>query len=69
MIIAVVAIIGIGGAAYYYFKFIRGKKETEEDLDFFDDEDYEEEPYVNEDEVTETDTSDEDEEETEEKQE
>lgn len=69
MIIAVVAIIGIGGAAYYYFKFIRSKKETEEDLDFFDDEDYEEEPYVNEGEVTETDTSDEDEEETEEKQE
>ena len=69
MIITVVAIIGIGGAAYYYFKFTRGKKETDEDLDFFDDEDYEEEPYINEDEVTETDTSDEDAEETEDKQE
>lgn len=50
MIIGVVAVVGIGGAAYYYFKFVRGKKQKDEDLDFFDDEDYEEEPYVNEDE-------------------
>lgn len=49
MIIGVIAIVGIGGAAYYYFKFIRGKKQKDEDLDFFDDEGYEEEPYVNED--------------------
>ena len=34
---------------YYYFKFVRGKKQKDEDLDFFDDEGYEEEPYVNED--------------------
>ncbi len=38
------------GAAYYYFKFVRGKKEPDEDLDFFDDDGYEEEPYINEDE-------------------
>lgn len=49
MIIGVIAVVGIGGAAYYYFKFIRGKKQKDEDLDFFDDEGYEEEPYINED--------------------
>ena len=49
MIIAIIAIAGVGGAAYYYFKFIRGKKNKDEDLDFYDDEDYQEEPYVNED--------------------
>ena len=36
--------------AYYYFKFVRGKKQKDEDLDFFDDEGYEEDPYINEDE-------------------
>lgn len=49
MIIAIVAIAGVGGAAYYYFKFICGKKNKDEDLDFYDDEGYEEEPYINED--------------------
>ena len=49
MIIGVIAIVGIGGAAYYYFKFIRGKKQKDEDLDFYDDEGYEEAPYINED--------------------
>ena len=49
MIIGVIAIVGIGGAVYYYFKFIRGKKQKDEDLDFYDDEGYEEEPYINED--------------------
>ena len=49
MIIGVIAVVCIGGAAYYYFKFVRGKKQKDEDLDFFDDEGYEEEPYVNED--------------------
>ena len=48
-IIGVIGIVGIGGAAYYYFKFIRGKKQKDEDLDFYDDEGYEEEPYINED--------------------
>ena len=50
LIIAIVAVLGVGGAAYYYFKFVRGKKQKDEDLDFFDDEGYEEESYVNEDE-------------------
>ena len=49
MIIGVIAVVGIGGAAYYYFKFVRGRKQKDEDLDFFDDEGYEEEPYINED--------------------
>ena len=40
MIIGIIAVVGIGGAAYYYFKFIRGKKQKDEDLDFFDDEAY-----------------------------
>ena len=62
MIIGVIAVVGIGGAAYYYFRFIRGKKQKDEDMDFFDDEGYEEEPYINED--AEPDIS-EDEEETE----
>lgn len=48
MMNAIIAIAGVGGAAYYYFKFIRGKKNKDEDLDFYDDEDYQEEPYVNE---------------------
>lgn len=50
LIIGIIAVVGIGGAAYYYFKFVRGKKQKDEDLDFFDDEGYEEEPYINEDE-------------------
>jgi hypothetical protein len=49
LIIAIVAALGVGGAAYYYFKFVRGKNQKDEDLDFFDDEGYEEEPYINED--------------------
>lgn len=63
MIIAIVAIAGVGGAAYYYFKFIRGKKNKDEGLDFYDDEGYEEEPYVNED--AEPDISEDDEEDSE----
>lgn len=66
MIIAIIAIAGVGGAAYYYFKFIRGKKNKDEDLDFYDDEDYQEEPYVNED--TEPDIAEDDEAETEDKE-
>lgn len=50
LLIGVIAIVGLGGGAYYYFKFMRGKKEPDEDLDFFDDDGYEEEPYINEDE-------------------
>ena len=37
------------GAAYYYIKFVKGRKPKDEDMDFFDDEGYEEEPYINED--------------------
>ena len=48
LIIGIIALVGIGGGAYYYFKFVRGKKQKDEDLDFFDDEGYEEEPYINE---------------------
>ena len=61
MIIGVVAVVGIGGAAYYYFKFVRGKKQKDEDMDFFDDEGYEEEPYINEDEEPDITADDEDE--------
>lgn len=49
MILVVLLIVGGGGAAYYYLKFVRGKKQKDEDLDFYDDEGYEEEPYINED--------------------
>ena len=50
LIIGIIALVGIGGGAYYYVKFVRGKKQKDEDLDFFDDEGYEEDPYINEDE-------------------
>lgn len=50
MIIVVVLVVAAGGGAYYYIKFVRGKKQKDEDLDFFDDEGYEEETYINEDE-------------------
>ena len=36
--------------AYYYIKFVKDRKPKDEDMDFFDDEGYEEEPYINEDE-------------------
>lgn len=49
MLIGVVIIAALGGAAYYYFKFVKGKQQKDEDLDFYDDEGYEEEPYINED--------------------
>lgn len=49
LIIAIIAIGGVAGAGYYYIKFVRGKKKKDDDLDFFDDEGYEEEPYINED--------------------
>ena len=53
MIIVIIAVVCIGGAGYYYIKFVRGKKQKDKDMDFFDDEGYEEEPYINEDEETE----------------
>lgn len=45
-IIAIIGVIAVGGLAFYYFKFIKGKKK--DDMDFYDDEGYEEK-YVNED--------------------
>ena len=46
-IIGVIGVVAVGGLAFYYFKFIKGKKK--DDMDFYDDEGYEEH-YVNEDE-------------------
>ena len=46
-IIGVIGVVAIGGLAFYYIKFIKGKKK--DDMDFYDDEGYEEH-YVNEDE-------------------
>lgn len=34
MIIVIIAVVGIGGAGYYYIKFVRGKKQKDEDMDF-----------------------------------
>ncbi len=56
-IIGVIGVVAVGGLAFYYIKFIKGKKK--DDMDFYDDEGYEE-LYVNEDE--DTDSSGEDEE-------
>ena len=49
MILVIFALAGAAGAAYYYIKFVKGRKLKDEDMDFFDDEGYEEEPYINED--------------------
>ena len=46
-IIGVIGVVAVGGLTFYYFKFIKGKKK--DDMDFYDDEGYEEH-YVNEDE-------------------
>ena len=50
VILVIFALAGAAGAAYYYIKFVKGRKLKDEDMDFFDDEGYEEEPYINEDE-------------------
>lgn len=61
-VIAVIVLLAVvGGGAYYYFKFVRGRKQSDEDLDFYDDDGYEEGPYVNEDEDKEPDIADDDE--------
>ena len=49
MILVIFVLAGAAGAAYYYIKFVKGRKPKDEDMDFFDDEGYEEEPYINED--------------------
>ena len=62
-IIGVIGVVAVGGLAFYYIKFIKGKKK--DDMDFYDDEGYEEH-YVNEDEDTDSggeDTEDSEEEE------
>lgn len=49
-ILAVILLVAATGGIYYYIKFVRGKKQTEEeDFNFFDDDGYEEGPYINED--------------------
>ena len=50
MILVIFVLAGAAGAAYYYIKCVKGRKPKDEDMDFFDDEGYEEEPYINEDE-------------------
>ena len=49
VVLIVFVLAGAAGAAYYYIKFVKGRKPKDEDMDFFDDEGYEEEPYINED--------------------
>ena len=38
MILVIFALAGAAGAAYYYIKFVKGRKPKDEDMDFFDDE-------------------------------
>ena len=57
-IIGVIGVVAVGGLAFYYIKFIKGKKK--DDMDFYDDEGYEEQ-YVNEDEDTDSGGEDEEE--------
>ena len=57
-VIGVIGVVAVGGLAFYYIKFIKGKKK--DDVDFYDDEGYEEH-YVNEDEDTDSGGEDEEE--------
>lgn len=54
-ILIVVLVVAAAGGGYWYFKFGRNRKPKDEDMDFYDDEGYEEDPYLNEDELIETD--------------
>ena len=47
MILVIFVLAGAAGAAYYYIKFVKGRKPKDEDMDFFDDEGYEEQPSLN----------------------
>ena len=38
MILVIFVLAGAAGAAYYYIKFVKGRKPKDEDMDFFDDE-------------------------------
>ena len=40
MILVIFVLAGAAGAAYYYIKFVKGRKPKDEDMDFFDDEGY-----------------------------
>lgn len=63
-VIAVIVLLAVvGGGAYYYIKFVRGKKQKDDDLDFYDDDGYEDGPYVNEDDDKEPDIADDEEDE------
>ena len=54
-VLVIALVVAAAGGGYWYFKFGRNKKHDDEELDFYDDEGYEEEPYINEDdEVTDT---------------
>jgi len=48
-VLIIVLVVAAAGGGYWYFKFGRNKKHDDEDMDFYDDEGYEEDPYVNED--------------------
>lgn len=48
-ILIIALVVAAAGGGYWYFKFGRSKKHDDEDLDFYDDEGYEDEPYINED--------------------
>ena len=48
IILVIFVLAGAAGAAYYYIKFVKGRKPKDEDMDFFHDDGYEEEPYINE---------------------
>ena len=62
MIALVVTLLaGVAGGVYYYIKFVKGNKPKDDDMDFFDDDGYEEEPYINEDEPDEIEIQEEDE--------
>lgn len=54
--LGVIAVIAVGGLAFYYIKFVKGRK-TEDDEELYDNEGYEEE-YVNEDEGNYNETED-----------
>lgn len=51
-VLVIALVVAAAGGGYWYFKFGRNKKHDDEDLDFLDDEGYEDEPYINEDDET-----------------
>lgn len=51
-VLIIVLVVAAAGGGYWYFKFGRNRKPGDDDMDFFDDEGYEEEPYINEDDIS-----------------